>query len=760
MYQEKRLAPFRHPGEGRDLTLSFLRTGEIPASAGMTRQGDTVLEVGASLAALSRKGRGEVQVGKARAKQRSSMRPEILNPLFAALTDLKGVGPQLAKPLTRLGLERVVDVLFHLPTGLISRFPVDRLDEAQAGQTIIVDLTAQDYRSGRSPRAPFGVEAFDSAGDHVRLVYFGRTSGLARKLFPLGEKRRVSGRLDLYGEMRQIVHPDQVVEPGDETGIAIHEPVYPLTEGLTNARLSQLVEIALERRPELAEWIDGPLLTSRNWPAWREALARAHASPQDAAARDRLAYDEIFASQVALMLIREGLRKRKGRAVVGDGRLTGALRLPFGLTGAQERVGREIADDMSRETPMLRMLQGDVGSGKTLVALRAMLAAVEAGTQAALLAPTEILARQHFATLQAMLAGLPVNIAILTGRDKGRVRESTLMGLADSSIDILVGTHAIFQDAVTYRDLALVVVDEQHRFGVAQRLMLTQKAARPPHLLVMTATPIPRTLQLANHGEMDVSRIDEMPPGRTPVDTRVVSVDRLDEVVGGLERHLATGAQAYWVCPLVAESETSELAAAEDRAALLRERLGGGRVGLVHGRMKGPDKDDVMAQFQAGQIGVLVATTVIEVGVDVPAASLMIVEHADRFGLAQLHQLRGRVGRGAAKSVCLLLRSQNLSETARERLALMRETNDGFVIAEKDLELRGGGELLGLKQSGDADYGLASAEQLVRLLPVAHDDARLFVERDGGMDGARGEAVRHCLYLFERDAAVPLLRSG
>ncbi|WP_194955374.1 ATP-dependent DNA helicase RecG [Sphingopyxis solisilvae] len=688
------------------------------------------------------------------------MRPEILNPLFAALTDLKGVGPQLAKPLARLGLERVVDVLFHLPTGLVQRHPVDRLDDAQPGQQIIITLTAQDYRSGRSPRAPFGVDAFDAAGDHVRLVYFGRTSGLAKKLFPLGEPRQVSGRLDTYGEMRQIVHPDHVSEPDSDEAIATSEAVYPLTEGLTNARLTQLVEIALERRPDLAEWIDGPLLTSRNWPAWREALTRAHASPHDAAAHDRLAYDEIFASQVALMLIREGLRKRKGRAVVGDGRLIDALKLPFGLTGAQERVGREIAADMGRETPMLRMLQGDVGSGKTLVALRAMLAAVEAGTQAALLAPTEILARQHFATLQAMLAGLPVNIAILTGRDKGRVRESTLMGLADGSIDILVGTHAIFQDAVTYRDLALVVVDEQHRFGVAQRLMLTQKAARPPHLLVMTATPIPRTLQLANHGEMDVSRIDEMPPGRTPVDTRVVSVDRLDEVVGGLERHLATGAQAYWVCPLVAESEMSELAAAEERAGLLRERLGAGRVGLVHGRMKGPDKDDVMARFQAGAIGVLVATTVIEVGVDVPAASLMIVEHADRFGLAQLHQLRGRVGRGAAKSVCLLLRSQNLSETARERLALMRETNDGFVIAEKDLELRGGGELLGLKQSGDADYGLATPEQLVRLLPVAHDDARLFVERDGGMDGARGEPVRHCLYLFERDAAVPLLRSG
>jgi len=560
--------------------------------------------------------------------------------------------------------------------------------------------------------------------------------------------------------MRQIVHPDHVTEPGDDDAIAVHEPVYPLTEGLTNARLSQLAEIALERRPELAEWIDAPLRASRGWPAWREAMARAHASPRDEAAHDRLAYDEIFASQVALMLIRQGLRTRKGRAVRGDGRLTGALDLPFGLTGAQERVGREIAGDMAQDTPMLRMLQGDVGSGKTLVALRAMLSAVEAGTQAALLAPTEILARQHYATLQSMLAGLPVNLAILTGRDKGRIRESTLMGLADGSIDILVGTHAIFQEAVNYRDLALVVVDEQHRFGVAQRLMLTSKAARPPHLLVMTATPIPRTLQLANHGEMDVSQIDEMPPGRTPVDTRVMSVERLDEVVGALERHLASGAQAYWVCPLVAESEASELAAAEERAVLLRARLGDARVGLVHGRMKGPDKDAVMARFEAGEIGVLVATTVIEVGVNVPAASLMIVEHADRFGLAQLHQLRGRVGRGTAKSVCLLLRSPNLSETARERLALMRETSDGFVIAEKDLELRGGGELLGLKQSGDADYRLATPERLVRLLPVAHDDARLFVERDGGMDGVRGEAVRLCLYLFERDAAVPLLRSG
>ncbi|MCC2602029.1 ATP-dependent DNA helicase RecG [Sphingopyxis yananensis] len=689
------------------------------------------------------------------------MRPEILNPLFAALTDLKGVGPQLAKPLARLGLETVADALFHLPTGLISRVPLDCLEQGQAGQVVIVEVTAQDYRPGRSPRAPFGVDAVDAAGDHVRLVYFGRTAGLAKKLFPLGEKRRVSGRLDQFGDMWQIVHPDHVSEIGEGAApIAMQEAVYPLTEGLTNARLSGLMQMALERRPEFQEWITPSMVAGHGWPNWHDAMGRAHQSPHDAPARDRLAYDEIFASQVALMLIRQSLKNRRGRAIMGDGRLVQALQLPFGLTGAQERVGREISVDMARDTPMLRMLQGDVGSGKTLVALRAMLTAVEAGTQAALLAPTEILARQHLASLQSMLAGLPVNIAILTGRDKGKAREATLMGLADGSIHILVGTHAIFQESVQYRDLSLVVVDEQHRFGVAQRLMLTDKAQRPPHLLVMTATPIPRTLLLANHGEMDVSRLDEMPPGRTPVDTRVISIERLDEVADGLARHLQKGEQAYWVCPLVAESEKLDLTAAEDRAEYLRARLGSERVGLVHGKMKGPEKDAVMSRFEAGEIGVLVATTVIEVGVNVPNSSLMVVEHADRFGLAQLHQLRGRVGRGTAKSVCLLLRSQNLSETARERLALMRDTNDGFVIAEKDLELRGGGELLGLKQSGDADYRLSTAEQLQRLLPAAHDDARLFVEQDGGMDGKRGGPVRDCLYLFRRDAAIPLLRSG
>ncbi|UVO49548.1 ATP-dependent DNA helicase RecG [Sphingomonas sp. SUN019] len=683
------------------------------------------------------------------------MRPDILNPLFAEVTALKGVGPALAKPLDRLGLARVVDVAFHLPTGWVDRLPRDELDMADAGRTIAITLTPRDYRVS-SGRGPTRVHAVDALGNYVSLVYFGGSSGWVKKLLPLGEPKRVSGKLEQYGQELQIIHPD-LGEPGEE--FREREAIYPLSEGVTSRRIGALVDQALERAPDLPEWIEPSLKAQRGWPAWREALTRIHADPADAKARERLAYDEVFANQLALALVRQDTRRRRGRALAGDGRLRDALRLPYALTGAQARTVREIEGDLAQESPMLRLLQGDVGSGKTLVAAMALLIAVEAGAQGALLAPTEILARQHFDSLQRLMAGVGVNIAVLTGRDKGRAREATLMGLASGAIDILIGTHAIFQEAVGYRDLALVVVDEQHRFGVAERMMLQAKGARPPHLLAMTATPIPRTLTLAHHGEMDQSRLDEMPPGREPIETRVISEERVDEVVNALGRHLAEGKQAYWVCPLVEESEKSDLAAAEARAEALTQRFGD-RVGLVHGRMRGPEKDAVMADFSAARTGVLVATTVIEVGVDVPNATLIVIEAADRFGLAQLHQLRGRVGRGGGKSVCLLLRGNALSETSRARLALMRESNDGFHIAEEDLRLRGGGELLGTRQSGEALFRLATPEMLGDLLPPATDDARLLIDRDGGLEGPRGEAARVALYLFDRDAGVALLRSG
>jgi ATP-dependent DNA helicase RecG len=689
------------------------------------------------------------------------MRPELLNPLFAEVEVLKGVGPQLAKPLHKLGLDRVLDLLFHLPLNWIERKKVVALDEVDVGRVIVIQLTAVDYRQSGG-RGPFRVLAQDRGGDILALTYFSNP-GWARKQFPLGEPRIVSGKLDQYGQQLQMVHPDHVVAPGEAGQIPEREPVYGLSEGLTNHRLNDLTGQALDRRPELGEWIEPSLKARHSWPSWGEALEIAHRSGRSGEAefqaRQRLAYDEVFANQLALMLVRASSRRRKGLPLVGDGSLRRQLRLPYAATGAQQRAIGEIEGDLQQDVPMLRLLQGDVGSGKTLVALMAMLAAVEAGSQAALLAPTEILARQHYETLSRQLAGLPVNVAILTGREKGRAREACLMGLADGSIQVLVGTHAIFQQGVSYRKLGLAVVDEQHRFGVAQRMMLAQKADRPPHLLVMTATPIPRTLTLTHYGEMDVSRLDEMPPGRQPIETRVVSEDRLGEIVEALGRHLGASRQAYWVCPLVEESETSDLAAAEERAEMLRLRFGD-KVGVVHGRMKGTEKDQVMAAFQQGRIGVLVATTVIEVGVDVPNATLMIVEHADRFGLAQLHQLRGRVGRGDQHSICLLLRGNALSETARARLSLMRETNDGFRIAEEDLRLRGAGEILGTRQSGEANFRLASPEQVEALAQTAMDDARLLVDRDGGLEGERGRAARLLLYLMERDSAVALLRGG
>ena len=605
--------------------------------------------------------------------------------------------------------------------------------------------------------------ASDVAGNICALTYFGQRGGFAKKQLPLGETRWIAGRLDQYGQLLQIVHPDHISEDSAGPLGQLTEPVYPLAAGLTQGRLAALVQQALGLMPELPEWIEPGLLAKTGWPAWRAALDAAH-SHEDSAARDRLAYDELLANSLALMLVRRANRARTGTPLAGDGRLRAKLNLPFPLTGAQVRSIAEIEGDMAQAAPMLRLLQGDVGSGKTVVALEAMLIAVEAGAQAALLAPTEILARQHFDTLSRMLAGTGVTTTLFTGRDKGRARESILMGLMDGSIDIVIGTHAIFQEAVSYKHLALAVVDEQHRFGVGQRLLLTQKGRRTPHCLAMTATPIPRTLTLAQYGEMDVSKLDEMPPGRQAIDTRVVAIERMDDVISAVARHLAGGGQAYWVCPMVRESETDDLAAAEARHAVLRERFGDTAV-LVHGQLRPEAKDAAMVRFASGEAKLLVATTVIEVGVDVPNATLMVIEQAERFGLAQLHQLRGRVGRGSEKSVCLLLRGAALSETGRERLALMRETQDGFRLAEEDLRLRGGGELLGTRQSGDTPFRVADLEQITRLLPLAHNDARLLIERDtsqtgGGLSGERGEAARLLLYLFERDWGVQLLRGG
>ena len=687
------------------------------------------------------------------------MRPEALNPMFAETKTLDGVGPKLAKPLEKLGLTTIKDVAYHLPERFVSRRAIANLDEGAEGEQVIVALTPTEHRAPYNPgRGPYRVLAQDGAGNICALTYFGRASYTAKKQLPVGEKRWVAGRLDRYGEMLQIVHPDHVEADSAANMGRMTEAVYRLSEGLTQPRIASLVEQALTRLPDLPEWIEPGQFAAESWPSWGEAMLAAHKGPNEPA-RERLAYDELLANSLALLLVKAEGRRRKGQALVGDGHLRAKLALPFEMTGAQKRSIAEIEGDLQQEAPMLRLLQGDVGAGKTVVALAAMLIACEAGKQAALLAPTEILARQHFDTLRTMAAPTGVEIALLTGRAKGRERESILMGLLDGSIDILVGTHAIFQDSVSYKDLGLVVIDEQHRFGVAQRLALAGKGKSAPHALAMTATPIPRSLTLAQYGEMDVSRLDELPPGRQAIETLVFPQNRSEELVEAVGRHLASGQQAYWVCPMVRDSEVADIAAAEARFAQLNERFGKDVV-LVHGQLRPEVKDANMERFASGGAKLLVATTVIEVGVDVPTATLMVIEQAERFGLAQLHQLRGRVGRGSEKSRCILLRGDELSETGKKRLAYVKDSQDGFDLAEKDLELRGGGELLGTRQSGEAAFRIADLEQVQRLLPAAHADARLLIERDGGLTSERGEAARILLYLFERDWGVQLLRGG
>ena len=693
------------------------------------------------------------------------MRPEILYPLFAPLRSLPGAGPRIAQLLERLVGSRVGDLLWHLPSGLIDRRYAPKIAGARAGVVATLTVRVDVHQPPSRSRQPYRVRCSDDSGDLV-LVFFHARSEYLEKVLPVGAVRVISGAVERYGPELQMTHPDHIVDESERDRLLTVEPVYTLTAGLTGKRLGQLIRASLDKTPVLEEWLDPAYFARQGWKPWRASLEQVHTPEAEgdlspsAPARARLAFDELLANQLALALVRRHIHRVRGRAIRAQGRLgQKALdTLSFTLTESQRRAVAEITDDMAAEARMLRLLQGDVGSGKTVVALLAMLNAVESGAQAALMAPTEILARQHFATIGPLAAAAGIPLALLTGREKGKSREKILKSLAGGEIPMIVGTHALFQEAVAFKDLALAVIDEQHRFGVHQRLTLAAKG-QAADVLVMTATPIPRTLLLTAYGDMDVSRLTEKPPGRRPVDTRVVPADRLDDVVAAVGRGLARGAKVYWVCPLVEESEVLDVAAAEDRCRHLRGVFGN-RVGLVHGRMSGAEKDATMTAFGEGSVDLLVATTVIEVGVDVAAATVMVIEHAERFGLAQLHQLRGRIGRGTADSTCLLVYAPPLTEAARARLAIMRETEDGFRIAEEDLKLRGAGELLGVRQSGQPAFRVADLAHHGDLLAAARDDARLILERDPGLETARGKALRTLLYLFERDAAVQYLRSG
>ncbi len=695
-----------------------------------------------------------------------STRPARLFPLFAGIETLPGIGEKTAQALEHMAITRPRDLLFTLPHGMVDRRRRRTVQGALPGTVVTVEVTVGRHRGSSRPGGPYRVEVED-AETTITLVFFRGGSKWIEKQLPTGQRRVISGKLEHFDGMAQMVHPDHILRVEEAGEIPEHEPIYPLTAGVTQRVMGKAAEAALARAPELAEWIDAELLKREGWPGWREAMEAAHlpktaAEVSDTApARRRLAYDELFAHQLTLALARSTSRAKPGISSVGTRTLQDKVlaSLPYSPTGAQLRAVSEIAGDMASDRRMNRLLQGDVGAGKTLVALMALLIAVEAGGQGVMMAPTEILARQHMASLTPLAEAAGVRVEILTGRDKGAEREAKLAAIADGSAQIVVGTHALFQDAVEFDDLRLTVIDEQHRFGVNERARLGAKG-EAVDVLVMSATPIPRSLSLTQYGDMEISVLDEKPPGRTPVVTAMVSAERLESVVERLRAAVAEGRQCYWVCPLVGESEVSEATAAEERFKRLRAVLGEGAVGLVHGQMQPADKDAAMAKFLAGETGVLVATTVIEVGVDVPNASIMVIEQAERFGLAQLHQLRGRVGRGAAESTCILLYTPPLGETARQRLTTLRETEDGFRIAEVDLEMRGAGDVLGTAQSGLPKFRIADMERMVGLAQVAQSDARALLEKDPGLESARGEAVKMLLWLTEQDRAIRLLSVG
>lgn len=693
-------------------------------------------------------------------------RPPILFPLFAGLETLAGVGQKTAQALAQIGVERPRDLLFTLPYSGVDRKLVGSIREVVAPATVTVEVEIGIHVPARRKGGPARVMVRDKAVE-FQLVFFHAKGDWLQKQLPSGERRVVSGKLEIFDGVAQMVHPDHILRPEDAPGLPGFEPVYPLSAGLTQRLVARAVAGALERAPDPAEWIDPALKTRESWPDWAEAVRAAHhpdgfgALAATAPARARLAYDELFSHQLTLALARAQLRRGKGRATVGTGALQARVlaALPYAPTGAQTRACAEIAADMASQRRMNRLLQGDVGSGKTLVAFMALLGAVEAGGQGVMMAPTEILARQHLESLTPLARAAGIRLDLLTGRDKGSEREARLAALAAGRIDILVGTHAVFQKDVVFADLRLAVVDEQHRFGVAQRMELGAKG-QAADVLVMTATPIPRSLSLAQYGDMDVSVLDEKPPGRKPVKTALISTARIDEVVAHLRGAVAEGRQAYWVCPLVEDSELVDLTSAEDRFRTLRAILGEDVVGLVHGQLPAAEKDAAMADFVSGKSRVLVATTVIEVGVNVPNASIMVIERAEIFGLAQLHQLRGRVGRGAEESTCLLMYQAPLSDTGERRLQILRATEDGFRIAEEDLAMRGAGDVIGTAQSGLPRFRIADLERQAGLMAVAQTDARALLVADPGLQGPRGQAARVLLWLMEQDRAIRLISVG
>ncbi len=694
-----------------------------------------------------------------------AMRPDVLFPFFADVTTLNGVGTRVRESLGRAMGTRIKDLILTPPSNLIDRSYRPHIAGARNGEICTLTVSVGSHNAPANRRHPYKIRVFDSTGE-MTLTFFHARADYLKRVLPEGSQRLISGKVEFYGPNIQMTHPDYILDPKNADDLPVYESQYPLTAGLSQKVARKAVMQSVEKIPKMSEWQDPSFLARQDWPNFETALRRLHLPEHpvdiktDGPARQRLAYDEFLAKQLAMALVRENTRKQKGRALDAKGSyvddvLKGA---PYKPTNAQNRAVSEILSDLKSPHRMSRLLHGDVGSGKTFVAALVAAYAAEAGVQIALMAPTEILARQHEESLTEFLEPAGLTVKALTGRDKGKPRQALLTGLSEGYIDVIIGTHALFQDTVEFKDLGLVIIDEQHRFGVHDRLRLTQKGLAPD-LLVMTATPIPRTLALTAYGDLDISKLDEKPAGRKPIETRILPMQRLDDVIDAVSRTISAGNQVYWVCPLVEDSDLIDLSSAEDRFRSLSAHFGS-RTGLVHGRLKPEEKDRVTERFKSGDLDIMVATTVIEVGVDAPNATVIVIEHAERFGLAQLHQLRGRVGRSDKPSTCLLLYKGPLSVNGKARLETMRQSQDGFLIAEKDWELRGSGDLLGSRQSGLPAYRLADLDKHRALLETAHNDARLIVETDPGLKSNRGKSLRNLLYLFEQDWGIELMKAG
>lgn len=694
------------------------------------------------------------------------MRPPFLFPIFSEISSINGVGDKYSKLLSNLlDGNKIVNLLWHLPYSIVDRHIIPQLSSAKIGEVCTFNVKITAHIAPKNRKQPYQVICQDETGE-ITLCFFKVYESSIAKNLPIGENRIISGKVEYFNNSLQMNHPDYIVDPNAKVSIPTIEPIYPLTAGISNKFICRLAKTALERVPTMLEWMDARHRQSLNLPSFNQAILAVH-NPQTPAdllpsspARTRLAYDEMLANQLALALVRQKVKNQNGRKIAGNGLLRKKVldNFAFKLTNAQEKVLKEIFADQAAEFRMMRLLQGDVGSGKTIVALLTMLNAVECGSQAAIMAPTEILARQHFESISNLCNEMGIRTEILTGRNKGKAREKIITDLKNGKIDIIIGTHALFVEDVTFNDLACVIIDEQHRFGVHQRLNLSNKG-NSADILVMTATPIPRTLILTAFGDMEYSKIDQLPEGRKPVDTRVMPLTKTDSIIAALQSKIENGEQAYWVCPLVEESEKVDLAAVKNRFEMLQKTFGKD-IGIVHGKMKEKQKDEVMERFRRGDIKILVATTVIEVGVNVEEATVIIIEHAERFGLAQLHQLRGRVKRGNKPASCILLYGYPLGENSRARLNIMRDTQDGFIIAEEDLKLRGGGEILGTKQSGFAQFRLADISVHQNLLITANKDAQMIIQSDPELTTPRGQYLRSLLYLFERDNAIKTYLAG